>query len=312
MKLTDFKYSDKFLSEFCLGAMYFGSKINKEDSFKLLDLFVEEGGNFIDTANIYAYWVEGCKGGESESLIGSWLQSKNNRDNVFIATKLGFEYPGTDKGLSKKQIVEECEKSLRRLSVDSIDLLYSHGDDFNTPVEETLKAYDKLKTDGKIKHIGASNFSTWRIEQSKQISRQHNWIEYAFVQQRYSYLRPRHCSKFENFQVCANDEMLEYCAMKKMPFLAYSPLLGGAYNRPEREFSNQYKSEDSAKRLEVSNQIAQETGLDKNQIVLNWMIKNQIIPIVGTSSIEQMKGNLNASHINLSNEQLERLNNAFA
>lgn len=312
MKLINSGISGEKISEFCLGAMYFGSKINQEDSFKMLDLFLEEGGNFVDTANIYSYWVDGCCGGDSESLIGKWLHVKNNRDDVLLATKTGFEYPTVEKGLTAKQIIEECEKSLKRLNTDVIDLYYSHGDDFNTPVEETLEAYDKLKASGKIKHIGASNFSTWRIEQSKQVSKHNNWAEYSFVQQRYTYLRPRHCSKFENFQVSANDEMIEYCKANKLPLLAYSPLLGGFYNRNDRALPHQYVSQDSKCRLAVLNQIAKETGVNQNQIVLSWMLNNQVIPVVGAGNFSQLQENLKASSLVLSDEQLDRLNNTFA
>jgi aryl-alcohol dehydrogenase-like predicted oxidoreductase len=133
--------------------MYLGTRTDEEMTYQLLDQYVDAGGIFIDTANIYAHWVAGFKGGESETILGKWLKSRDNRSETFIATKVGFQYGDTVRGLRAGQIVDECEKSLRRLGIDTIDLYYAHVDDRNTPQEETLEAFDKLVQSGKVRFI---------------------------------------------------------------------------------------------------------------------------------------------------------------
>ena len=125
------------VSAFCLGTMYFGSRTEKRISYQLLDQYVEAGGSFLDTANTYARWVPGFKGGESETLLGEWMRERRNRSQMFVATKVGFPYPGAKGGLRARQIEVECEKSLQRLGIGAIDLYYAHVDDRNAAVEET-------------------------------------------------------------------------------------------------------------------------------------------------------------------------------
>lgn len=131
------------VSVLCLGTDSLGSKINQETSFQIMDLYREKGGNFIDTANFYASWVPGCQGGESESTIGAWLTERGSRDRMVIASKVAFDYPGCEGGLSAAEIERECEKSLQRLRTDRLDLYYAHRDDFDTPLEESMAAFDR-------------------------------------------------------------------------------------------------------------------------------------------------------------------------
>ncbi len=164
--------SDIQVSALCLGTDSLGSKIDRETSFKLLDLFREQGGTFIDTGNFYAAWLPGCKGGESETTIGLWMKDRAARHQMVIATKLGFDYPGCSGGLSAAEIERECEKSLRRLQTDTLDLYYAHRDDGQTPLEETMGAFDRLIRVGKVRAIGASNLRVWRIAEANTVSRQ--------------------------------------------------------------------------------------------------------------------------------------------
>src|SRR6266567_6600175 len=129
------------VSALCLGTDLIGSKIDRETSFRLLDLFREKGGTFIDTGNFYASWLPGCQGGESEATIGAWMKDRGVRDQTVISTKLGFDYPGCSGGLSAAEIERECEKSLRRLQTDWLDLYYTHRDDPETPLDETMEAF---------------------------------------------------------------------------------------------------------------------------------------------------------------------------
>ena len=242
------------VSQLCLGAMYFGSRTAQDRSWQLLDQYVEAGGSFIDTANIYARWVPGFVGGESETLLGKWMRERKNRHQLFIASKVGFEYPGVERGLPAWRIEEECNKSLKRMGIETIDLYYAHVDDRQTPQEETLEAFDQLVRDGKVKVIGASNFLAWRLEEARWISHSHDWVEYCCIQQRYTYIRPRAGTTFDP-QIAANDDLLDYCRTRGMTMLAYSPLLGGAYCREDREFQPQYVGPDQRECRRVTHRV---------------------------------------------------------
>jgi aryl-alcohol dehydrogenase-like predicted oxidoreductase len=301
------------VSAFCLGAMYFGSRTDNENSYQILDRYVEAGGAFLDTANIYARWVPGYVGGESETVLGEWMRERKNRAQMFIASKVGFDYPGVERGLRAQQVVAECEKSRERLGIDTIDLYYAHRDDRNTPMEETLEAYDRLIEAGKVRFIGASNFLAWRLEEAHWVSQTHGWAEYCCVQQRYSYIRPKPGASFDP-QTAANDDLLDYCRTRGMRLLAYSPLLGGAYTRADRAFADQYLGPDTDARVEALRAVAEETGATANQIVLAWMVQSDpgVIPLVGASTVEQLQEDLGAQDVKLSTEQMARLNDASA
>jgi len=301
------------VSVFCLGTMYFDSHTDEESSYRLLDQYVEAGGAFLDTANIYARWVPGYVGGESETLLGEWMRERKNRSQMFIATKVGLEYQDVERGLRARQIETECEKSLKRLGVDTIDLYYAHVDDRNTLMEETMEAFDRLVRAGKVRLIGASNFSAWRLEEARWVSQTHGWTGYCGIQQRYSYIRPKPGASFDP-QIAANDDLLDYCRSRGITMLAYSPLLSGAYTRADRDFPEQYLGPDTDARLAALKAVAEEVGATANQAVLTWMLQSDppVIPLVAASTVEQMRENLGALEIELSTEQMARLNDASA
>jgi len=301
------------VSAFCLGAMHLGSREDKATSYRLLDQYVEAGGSFLDTANTYARWIPGCSGGESETLLGAWMRERKNRSRMFVATKVGFAYPGVERGLRAHQIQTECEKSLKRLRTDTIDLYQAHVDDRNTPMEETLEAFDRLMRAGQVRFIGASNFAVWRLEEAHWVSQTHGWAAYCSIQQHYSYLRPKPGASFAP-QVAANSDLLDYCRARGVTLLAYSPLLGGAYTRADRSFPAPYLGPDSDTRLGVLKAIAEETGATANQVVLAWMAHSRppVIPLVAASTAEQMHENLGALEIELSTDQMTRLDDASA
>jgi aryl-alcohol dehydrogenase-like predicted oxidoreductase len=293
--------------------MYFGSSTDKETSYRLLDQYVDSGGSFLDTANIYARWVPGFEGGESESLLGEWMRERKNRSQMFIASKVGFEYSGVERGLRARQIEQECEKSLKRLGVDSIDLYYAHVDDRNTSLEESLAAFDRLVQAGKVRLIGASNFLAWRLEEARWVSRTNEWVEFCCVQQRYSYVRPKPGASFAP-QIATNDDLLDYCTGRDITMLAYSPLLSGAYTRTDRPLQDQYLGADTVARLKTLGVVAEEVGATQNQVVLAWMVQSDpaVIPLVAASTVEQMEENLGVLSVELSTEQLKRLNQTSA
>ncbi len=299
------------VSALCLGAMYFGTRNDGATSYRMLDQYVGAGGAFIDTANIYAHWVPGFRGGESETLLGQWMRERGHRDRLFIASKVGFGYGEVRRGLSARLIEAECEKSLRRLGVEAIDLYYAHVDDPITPLEETMEAFDRLVKAGKVRYVGASNYRAWRLEKARWISRTNGWAEFCCVQQRYTYLRPAPGASFEP-QLAVNDDLLDYARREGVTLLAYSALLGGAYTREERNFPEQYAGLDAQARLAALDEVAEAHGATRNQIILAWMHHNDVIPLVAASTEAQMAENLGALDIALTDEEVERLNNARA
>lgn len=301
------------VSALCLGAMYFGSRNDRDLSYAMLDQYVDAGGMFIDTANIYAHWVSGLRGGESETLLGEWMRERRNRGQMFIASKVGFQYPGVERGLTARQIEDECDKSLRRMGIDTIDLYYAHVDDRNTPLEESLEAFNRLIQAGKVRFIGASNYLAWRLEKARWVSQINGWAQYCCIQQRYTYLRPKPGASFDP-QVAANDELLDCCRENNITILAYSALLAGAYTRDDRQLSEQYLGMDSDVRMKALKDIAAEVGVTPNQIILAWMLHSDpvVLPLIAASTREQMQENLDVLDVQLTQEQMKRLNDAGA
>ncbi len=170
----------------CLGGNVFGWTVDERESFRLLDAALDAGLNFIDTADVYSRWVSGHVGGESETVIGKWFARSGRRSQVVLATKLGFDMGDDKKGLSRKYIAEAVEASLRRLQTDYIDLYQSHTDDKETPLEETLSAFDTLVDQGKVRVIGASNYSGARLKEAIEISQKNNLARYECLQPNYS------------------------------------------------------------------------------------------------------------------------------
>lgn len=296
----------------CLGAMYLGSKTDKQTSEKILDEFLENGRSFIDTANIYAHWVPGCKGGESEILLGEWIRKRKNSAKLFVATKVGIGYSGVERGLKEKQVKTECEKSLKRLGVEIIDLYYSHADDLTTPLEETLEAFDDLIKEGKIRNIGASNYTTERFKESLMISRQNNFAEFCCIQQRHSYLRPAKDFKL-NTQILADESLMEFCKNENITLLAYSPLLSGIFIKNSVELPQFYDTEQNRQRLNILKNISGGTNFTVNQLVLAWMLNSEppVVPVIGVSSLDQLKENLKAAEIRLDENQQKILDHYF-
>lgn len=300
--------SDVEVSALCFGTDLIGSRIDREMSFRLLDLFRENGGTFIDTGNFYAAWLPGCKGGESETTIGQWMKDRGCRNEMAVATKLGFDYPGCQGGLTSAEIERECEKSLRRLGTDRLDLYYAHRDDAQTPLEETMGAFDRLMRAGKVRAIGASNLKVWRIAEANTVAGAHGWSGYCAVEQRHTYFRPRHGADFGP-QICINDDLKDYTRARGLTPIAYSTLLQGAYTRRDRPVPAQYAGPDADARLEALKAVADESGATPNQVVIAWMLQGEpfVLPIVAGSRPDQLIENLGALKVTLSKEQIARL-----
>jgi aryl-alcohol dehydrogenase-like predicted oxidoreductase len=269
-------------------------------------------------------------GHESETIIGEWMQSRGNRDKVFLATKVGAQIcnlkrlhkddgdfhfdlvPEEYEYLAPETIRKGIEDSLRRLKTDYVDLYYAHIDDRNTPLAETLALFDELVKEGKVRQIGCSNIRTWRLERARQISEQHGWAKYTAIQQQYSYLRPRAGLDISD----TGPELLDYLsANDDLTLMAYSPILKGIYVSKEKRESVYYWSNfdhpDSYARLEVLENMAADLSVTPGNLVLAWLMhQERVIPIVGFSAKEQYLENMQAVEIALSEDQIQQLNAA--
>lgn len=306
------------VSELCLGAMTFGRESSQAVSVQMLNLFVEHGGNFIDTADVYA-------AGLSEEILGRWLKEKT-REEFVIATKVRF---GTregvnQSGLSRKHIRAAVEASLRRLQTDYIDLYQTHMWHASTPLEETLGTLADLVHEGKVRYIGASNLTGWQLQKAIDTSRQHNWEPYTCLQPLYNLLDRE-----------AEWELIPLCLNEGLGVIPWSPLRGGwlsgKYKRgmtaPEQGTRVQeagekgwseaweiYNTEHTWQVIDTLFALAKELNKSVAQVALNWLLQMPGVtaPIIGARTMAQLQDNLGATGWALSAEQLERLNQASA
>ena len=301
------------VSSLCFGAMRLGTLNDYEQSCELLDMFVEAGGDFIDTANVYSKWYPGGKGGDSEDVLGRWMAERGNREKLFIATKVGVDYQDVPMSLGADVIARECDHSLARLGTDRIDLYYAHLDLRATPLAETLEAFDALIQAGKVRFVGASNYRAWRLADADAICHASGWASFCCVQQRYTYLRANHGADF-GLQVLANEDLLDYCLDRGMTLLPYSPLLGGSYARDDKPTPAQYAGPDTDARMAALQSVAAETGATTHQVILAWMLHHaqSVLPVFSASNPEQMRENLGAVDVALTPEQVSRMDEAAA
>jgi aryl-alcohol dehydrogenase-like predicted oxidoreductase len=257
--------------------------------------------------------VPGFCGGESECLIGKWMKQKGNREKMFLASKVGFPYGAIPRSLKKEIIISECEKSLKRLGVGTLDLYFAHAYDSKTPAEESMEAFFRLKKEGKIRFAGASNYSSWQLSEANTVAGNQGWEGFSSIQQQHTYLEPLLRTPFGN-QVILTPEMENYCAVRNITLIAYSPLLGGAYSDTDKALPVQYQNPDSGFKLKILKQIAGELQVSANAVVLAWMMQSSppVIPLVSGSSLNQLKENLLVLSFTLSQVQLDRLNQVIS
>ena len=301
--------ADTQVSEICLGAMHFGTNTPDDVSISLLDAYVEHGGRFLDTANIYNADAPNGNGGESERLLGRWMKERGKRNELFVATKVGMRHPRQPAGLRASQIEEECNRSLEQLGIDTIDLYYAHADDRETPLEESLEAFDRLVKAGKVRFIGASNYWPTRFADARWTSEVNDWASFVCIQQRYSYLRPKPGADF-GIQKATNEDLLDYCGRHNVPLVGYAPILKGAVaGRPDITLRGNYVGDDSVARMRTLNEVANELDATPAQVTLAWMRRHTttVIPLIGVSRMEQLDENLGALDLELDDELMERL-----
>ena len=319
--------SPRRVSAIALGAMRFGTATHEDTAFAILDRFLAAGGTFIDTANNYAWWHDGSRGGQSEELLGRWRATRGLGDEVVIATKVGArpvrpgvafaERMAADEGLSPPAIRAAVRESRRRLGVERLDLLYAHVEDPRTPVADTAAAFGALEAAGEVALLGVSNHRAWRIERARTVAHGTGVGAYEVLQYHHSYLRhridlPSPRSAFGDPGVLTPDLCDYMAATPGLVTVAYSPLLAGGYTRPDKAPGEEYAGPGNAARLEALAAVARETGATRNQVVLAWMMGDSLptIPLVGASSLDQLQESLDAVDLTLSADQRARLDDA--
>jgi aryl-alcohol dehydrogenase-like predicted oxidoreductase len=297
------------------GGNVFGWTVDEPTAFSLLDAFVAAGFNLVDTADVYSRWVQGHNGGESETMIGKWLQRSGKRAKIVIATKVGKEMGPDSEGLSKTYILQAVEDSLRRLQTDYIDLYQSHADDPETPLEETLEAYDQLIRQGKIRAIGASNYSAQRLAQSLEVSEQTGYPRYESLQPLYNLYD----------RVDYEKELEPLCREKRLGVISYfslaSGFLTGKYrseddlsNRARSDMVKKYLNERGFRIIEALDKVAQQYHMTPAKIALAWLISHPSVtaPISSATSLDQLNELIEATTIELDPSVIDLLNQASA
>lgn len=297
------------------GGNVFGWTVDEPTAFQLLDAFVSDGFNLIDTADIYSRWVPGNQGGESETIIGNWLKRSGNREKVVIATKVGMEMGPGMKGLSKPYILRAVEDSLRRLQTDYIDLYQSHEDDKETPLEETLSAFAQLIEQGKVRAIGASNYTAERLSQALDVSERTGMPRYESLQPLYNlYDRADYEQNLEPICVERGLGVINYYALA-------SGFLTGKY-RSEADLGKSARGKDIKKYLndrgfrilEALDQVAKQYNSNPTRVALAWLIERPSItaPIASATSVEQLHDLIEARRLHLDQSAIVLLNQASA
>ena len=303
------------IAPLALGGNVFGWTVNEPTAFKILDAFVAAGFDLIDTADVYPRWVTGNKGGESEAIIGNWMKERGNRQQVVIATKVGSEMGPGLRGLSRAHILRAVEDSLRRLKTDHIDLYQSHYDDRSTPIGETLGAYEDLIKEGKVRAIGASNFTAKRLSRSLALSEEKGLPRYESLQPLYN-LYDR--AEFER-------TLAPLCREKGIGVISYYGLASGFLTGKYRSVQDLSKSvrgrrvgtyltERGFGILEALDRVASRYKAAPATIALAWVMAQPGItaPIASATSVKQLKALVEAAALDLDQEALKLLDKASA
>ncbi|MGA9773787.1 MAG: aldo/keto reductase [Blastocatellia bacterium] len=315
MKKRQLGNSGLEVAPLAFGGNVFGWTADEATSFRLLDEFEEAGFDFIDTADVYSRFAPGNEGGESETIIGKWAKQKGNRQKVIIATKAGMDMGEGRKGLAKSYIMHAAEDSLKRLQTDYIDLYQAHIDDPETPLEESLEAFAKLIEQGKVRAIGASNYSAERLSESLEVSQRLNIPRYESLQPLYN-LYDR--AEFE-------EKLEPLCLEKKIGVISYfslaSGFLTGKYRSeddlsksPRGRRAKTYMNERGYRILDALDTVAKRYSSTPARVSLAWLIARPSVtaPIASATSLEQLNDLIEATRLELDVSSIELLNQASA
>jgi aryl-alcohol dehydrogenase-like predicted oxidoreductase len=295
-----------------LGGNVFGWTADEKTSFAILDAYAAAGGNFVDTADVYSAWVPGNSGGESETIIGRWLRTRGDRGEMIVATKVGM-HPKFS-GLSAATIRTALEESLRRLQTDYIDLYFAHQDDENTPLEETLRAFDQLVQKGQVRYVAASNYSAARLQEALSTSDREGLVRYVALQQHYNLVER---DKYEG-------ELADVVAREGLSSLPYFPLASGFLTgkyRPGAKVASQrveragaYLNDKGIKILAVLDEVAAAHDVSTASVALAWLAAQPTVaaPIASARTPEQLSDLLQVADLKLSKSELQRLSEVSA
>jgi aryl-alcohol dehydrogenase-like predicted oxidoreductase len=305
--MTIIPRTDLDVSGICFGGNVLGWTADRDESFAVLDAFVAGGGNFIDTADVYMATAPGNSGGESETIIGEWMAARGNRDDVIVATKVG-KLPGLA-NLKAETIAKAADDSLRRLGVDEIDLYYSHGDDPETPLEETLGAFGELIRSGKVRHIAASNYSGARLEESLEVSKREGLPRFTALQPHYNLMERDY--ETDQRPVCEREELacFPYYSLAK-GFLTGKYRPGGEQVESVRaEGAMAYLDERGEAMLGALDEIAAAHGTEPAAVALAWLRQQPTVvsPIASARTVEQVAPLVASLQLTLSDDELQRL-----
>jgi aryl-alcohol dehydrogenase-like predicted oxidoreductase len=295
------------------GGNVFGWTVDEPTAFLLLDAFVDHGFNLVDTADVYSKWAPGNSGGESETVIGRWIERSGKRDRVVIATKVGMEMPGGGKGLSARHVRASCEASLKRLKVERIDLYQAHAEDPQTPIEETLEAFERLVREGKVRAIGASNYPAPALSAALEASAQRGLAAYATLQPKYNlYSR----SDFEG-------ALMTLCVREGIGAIPYYGLASGFLTGKYRTRADlarsargpaveKYMDERGMRILAALDEVAKELRAKPAQVALAWLMARPAIsaPIASATTLAQLRELMAAADLALDARRMERLDRA--
>ncbi|MGW0607225.1 aldo/keto reductase [Streptomyces sp. NPDC002640] len=302
-------------SRIVLGTMDFGTRVSRDDSFAILDAFVAGGGVWLDTANCYTFWTDPSGvGGASERVLGEWLRARPGvRDSVRIATKVRQNplvphvWPESAEGLSPRAVREGLAGSLERLGVDHVDLLWAHAEDRSVPLEETVGAFGELVAKGLALRVGAANHAAWRVERARNFAREQGVEPWSALQLRHSLAQPRPLiSLAEAGHRMLTPEDLDLARSEGLAVWSYSSLLWGSYVRPDKPLPSVYDHPGTTRVLAVLDEVAGELSATRNQVVLAWLIRQGVDPIVGASRVEQIEEALAVRRVGLDDEHLAR------
>ena len=303
--------SDLEVPVLCLVGNVYGWTLSEADSFRQLDAALEAGLNFIDTADVYSRWAPGHQGGESETILGKWLAKGNKRGNVIVATKLGIEMGEGKKGLKPAYIAQAVEDSLRRLQTDYIDLYQAHKDDEETPLEETLSAFDKLVRQGKVRHIGASNYSGPRLRKALQTSKDNGLVGYVSLQPQYNLVAR------EDFETNLLPVVQEH-TLGVIPYysLAAGFLTGKYRSKQDAEGKarggsvSKYLNDWGFSVLRALDEVASEHHATPARVALAWLMVQPGItaPIVSATSDQHLTDIIESTKLKLDHASIEKLN----
>ncbi|CAB3712103.1 1-deoxyxylulose-5-phosphate synthase YajO [Paraburkholderia graminis C4D1M] len=306
-------HSELQVAPLMFGGNVFGWTADEATSFSILDAFVDAGLDFIDTADVYSAWVPGNHGGESEAIIGKWFQRSGKRDRIVLATKVS-KHPQR-KGLSAANIQAAVEDSLRRLQTDYIDIYFSHDDDTATPLAETLGAYQRLIEAGKVRVIGASNYSGARVEEALALSRQHGLPEYQVLQPEYNlYDRAGYETDLEPVALAYQLGVVVYWSLASGFFSGKYRSKEDLADKARGSRVEKYLNERGLRILGALDRVAARHASTPASVALAWLIARPSVtaPIASATSLQQLESLVAAVHLTLTGSDIRELDDASA